>query len=220
MLPLRVLRVRVAFSAPTTRVTGVCTPAVTLAAPVSPCTVAGGTLGNVNVAMNAVLCFIKNGLIDDPQHHTLSVLSVLLGIDFENGNEVSVVMLNDVGERLHRQGYAWTRAEAEGHFDKDQVSRLRQVAEHLGVLWQILNDSEEGEFKVRMKGSDEPRLLHARVRRSVRLIRLPRRRKTGETEQDGGNWTASPRAEPKDSKVKPIGGPRRGERRRVRTDIY
>ena len=34
MLPLRVLRVRVAFSAPTTRVTGVCTPAVTPAAPV------------------------------------------------------------------------------------------------------------------------------------------------------------------------------------------
>ena len=34
MLPLRVLRVRVAFTAPTTRVTGVCTPAVTPAAPV------------------------------------------------------------------------------------------------------------------------------------------------------------------------------------------
>ena len=29
------------------------------------------------------------------------------------------------------------------------MSRLRQVAEYLGVLWQILNGSEEGEFKVR-----------------------------------------------------------------------
>ena len=61
--------------------------------------VTGGTLGNVNVAMNAVLCFTKNGLIDDPQQHTLSVLSALLGIGFENGNEASAVMLNDVGER-------------------------------------------------------------------------------------------------------------------------
>ena len=113
-------------------------------------TVAGGTLDDVNVPMNAVLCFTKNGLVDDPQQHTLSVLSVLLGIDFENGNEVSAVMLNDVGERLHRQGYAWIRAEAEGNFNKEQVPRLRQVAEHLGVLWQILNGSEEGEFKVRM----------------------------------------------------------------------
>ena len=30
------------------------------------------------------------------------------------------------------------------------MSQLRQVAEHLGVLWQILNGPEEGEFKVRM----------------------------------------------------------------------
>ena len=30
-------------------------------------TVAGGTLDSFNVAMNAVLCFIKNSLIDDPQ---------------------------------------------------------------------------------------------------------------------------------------------------------
>ena len=112
-------------------------------------TVAGGTLDSVNVAMNAVLCFIKNNLIDDPQQHTLTVLSALLGIDCDNGNEVSVAMLNDVGERLHRQGYVWTRAEAEGHFDKDQVSWLRQVAEHLKVLWHILNAAEAGEFQVR-----------------------------------------------------------------------
>ena len=45
-------------------------------------TVAGGTLDNVNVAMSAVLCFIKNDLIDDPQQHTLPVLSALLGIEF------------------------------------------------------------------------------------------------------------------------------------------
>ena len=43
-------------------------------------TVAGGTLDNVNVAMNAVLCFIKNNLIDNPQQYTLTVLSALLGI--------------------------------------------------------------------------------------------------------------------------------------------
>ena len=52
--------------------------------------------------MHAVLCFIKNGLIDDPQQHALTVLSALLGVDFEDGNEVSIVMLNDAGERLHR----------------------------------------------------------------------------------------------------------------------
>ena len=68
-------------------------------------TVAGGTLNNVNVAMNAVLCFIKNGLIDDPQQHTLSVLSALLVIDFDHEQGGSIVILNDVGERLHRQGY-------------------------------------------------------------------------------------------------------------------
>ena len=109
----------------------------------------GGTLDNANVGMHAVLCFIKNDLIDDPQQHTLTVLSALLGIDYEDGNEVSITMLNDVGERLHRQGYVWTRAEAEGHFDSDQVSRLRQVAGHLKVLWHILNAAESGEFKVR-----------------------------------------------------------------------
>ena len=93
--------------------------------------------------MNAVLCFIKNDLTNDPQQYTLTVLSALLGIDFEDGNEVTVVMLNDIGERLHRQGYVWTTAEAGRHFDKDQVSRPRQEAEHLWVLWQILNGSEE-----------------------------------------------------------------------------
>ena len=77
-------------------------------------TVAGGTFGNANVSMNAVLCFIKNCLINDPQQHTLTVLSALLGIDFEDGNEVTVVMLKDIGERLHRQGYVWTTAEAGG----------------------------------------------------------------------------------------------------------
>ena len=40
--------------------------------------------------------------------------------------------------------------EAEGHFDKEQMARLLQVAGHLQVLWQIPNGSEEGEFKVRM----------------------------------------------------------------------
>ena len=38
----------------------------------------------------------------------------------------------------------------EGHFDKEQMTRLWQVAGHLQVLWQILNWSEEGELKVRM----------------------------------------------------------------------
>ena len=58
-------------------------------------------------------------------------------------------MLNDVGERMHRQGYVWTRAEAEAHFDKNQIYRLRQVAEYLKVLWHILNTADSGEFKVR-----------------------------------------------------------------------
>ena len=58
-------------------------------------------------------------------------------------------MGHDVGERLHRQGYVWTRAEAEAHFDKNQVYRLRQVAEHLKLLWHILNTGDSGEFKVR-----------------------------------------------------------------------
>ena len=47
-------------------------------------TAAGGTLDNINVAMNAVLYFFKNGLIDEPQRHTLSVLSAILGIDFDH----------------------------------------------------------------------------------------------------------------------------------------
>ena len=55
-------------------------------------------------------------------------------------------MLNGVGERLHRQGYVWTKTEAEDHFDKEQVARLLQVAGHLQVLWQILNGSEVGSF--------------------------------------------------------------------------
>ena len=58
--------------------------------------------------------------------------------------------MNDVGKRLHRQGYGWKWTEAKGHFDKEQMARLLQVAGHLQVLWQILNGSEEGEFKVRM----------------------------------------------------------------------
>ena len=67
-------------------------------------TVAGGTLGNVNVGMNAVLCFLKNGLMDEPQQHTLTVLSTLLGIDYENEYDRAdrIAMMNDVGERLHR----------------------------------------------------------------------------------------------------------------------
>ena len=114
-------------------------------------TVAGGTLDNINVAMNAVLCFLKNGFIDDPHQHTLTVLSALLGIDNEDEYDYAtrIAMMNDVGERMHRQGYVWTRAEAEAHFDKNQVYRLRQVAEHLKVLWHILNAADSGEFKVR-----------------------------------------------------------------------
>ena len=112
-------------------------------------TVAGGTLDHVNVGMNAVLCFLKNVLIDEPQQHTLIVLSALLGIDYENGNDLSIATMNDVGERLHRQGYVWTRAEAESHFDNNQVCRLRQVAEHFKVIWHILNTADSGEFKVR-----------------------------------------------------------------------
>ena len=70
-------------------------------------TVAGGTLDNVNVAMNAVLCFLNNDLIDDPQQHTLTVLLTLLGIDYENVYDGvdRIAMLSDVGEQLHRQGY-------------------------------------------------------------------------------------------------------------------
>jgi len=37
-------------------------------------------------------------------------------------------MLSDAGERLHRQGYAWTKTEAEKHFEKEQMDRLLQVA--------------------------------------------------------------------------------------------
>ena len=44
-------------------------------------------------------------------------------------------MLNDVDERSHRQGYVWTKTEAEDHFDKEQMARLLQVAGHLQVLW-------------------------------------------------------------------------------------
>ena len=46
-------------------------------------TLAGGTLNNNNVAMNAVLCFFKNALIDEPRQYTLPVLSAILGIDFD-----------------------------------------------------------------------------------------------------------------------------------------
>ena len=55
-------------------------------------TVAGGTLDSINVAMNAVLCFFKNGLIDEPQQRTLSVLSAIPGIDFDHDQEGAVVM--------------------------------------------------------------------------------------------------------------------------------
>ena len=97
------------------------------------------------------MLFLKNDLIDDPQQNTLTVLSTLLGIDYENEYDGvdRIAMMNDVGEQLHRQGYVWTRAEAEAHFDKDQLFRLRQVAEHLKVLWHILNAADSGEFKVR-----------------------------------------------------------------------
>ena len=55
-------------------------------------TVAGGALDNINVAMNAVLCFFKNGLIDEPQQHTFSVLSAILGVGFDHDQGGSVVM--------------------------------------------------------------------------------------------------------------------------------
>ena len=98
-----------------------------------------------------MLCFLKNGLIDEPQQHTLTVLSTLLGIDYENEYDRAdrIAMMNDVGERLHRQGYVWTRAEAVAHFGDFQIDRLRQVAEHLKVLWHILNTADSGEFMVR-----------------------------------------------------------------------
>ena len=35
------------------------------------------------------------------------------------------------------------------YFDKNQIYRLRQVAEHPKVLWHILNTADSGEFKVR-----------------------------------------------------------------------
>ena len=35
------------------------------------------------------------------------------------------------------------------HFGDFQIDRLRQVAEHLKVLWHILNTEDSGEFRVR-----------------------------------------------------------------------
>ena len=108
----------------------------------------GGTLENKSVAMNAVLCLLVNGLIDEPQQHSLTVIATLLGMDNENINEHS---LADVGERLHARGYVWYKWEAEEHFDFKEMKRLYQIKEHLQQLWRnLLWMQAESGFKINM----------------------------------------------------------------------
>lgn len=106
----------------------------------------GGTLENKSVAMNAVLCLLVNGLIDEPQQHSLTVIATLLGMD--NG-AIDEYSLADVGERLHARGYIWQKSETEEHFDPQGMQRLYQIKDHLQRLWRTLSWLQaESEFKI------------------------------------------------------------------------
>jgi hypothetical protein len=62
-------------------------------------------------------------------------------------------VLSGVGERLPRQGYVWPWAEAEDHFDKEQMDRLLQV---LGIYRCFGISLYYRVGRGRIQGADEP----------------------------------------------------------------